>query len=93
MRRIHRLVLALAASASIGYAFAQSSAPSGAQSSGYAISDETLTPMAALYGGAFGLEGQIGQPLTGTASGGSFQLKGGFTPKNTSRIFANGFEP
>jgi len=89
MRRIHRLVLALAASASIGYAFAQSSAPS----SGYAISDETLTPMTALYGGAFGLEGQIGQPLTGTASGGSFQIKGGFTPKNTSRIFANGFDP
>jgi hypothetical protein len=85
MRRIHGLVFALATSACLGYAFAQSS--------GYAISDDTLTPMAALYGGAFGLEGQIGQPLTATASGGSFQLKGGFTPKNTSRIFANGFEP
>jgi hypothetical protein len=89
MRRIHRLVLALAASASIGYAFAQSSAPS----SGFAITDSTLTPMAALYGGAFGLEGHIGQPLTGKAGAGSFQLSGGFTPTNTSRIFANGFEP
>ena len=85
MRRIDRLVLALAASACVGYAFAQSS--------GYAISDDTLTPMAALYGGEFGLEGHIGQPVTGKASAGSFQLTGGFTPKNTSRIFANGFEP
>jgi hypothetical protein len=65
-----------------------------AQSSGYAINDDTLTPMAWLSGGAFTLEGQIGQPVAGgTASAGSFQLKGGFTPKNTTRIFASGFEP
>jgi hypothetical protein len=85
MRRILCLVLALAASVCLGYAFAQSS--------GYAISDDTLTPMAALSGGAFVLEGHIGQPVAGKAGAGSFQLSGGFTPKNTSRIFANGFEP
>ncbi len=85
MRRIHGLILTLAAVVCMGYAFAQSG--------GYAITDSTLTPMTALYGGAFGLEGQIGQPATGKASAGSFQLSGGFTPKNTSRIFANGFEP
>ena len=81
----------------MGYAFAQSSAPSSAQSSapssGFAITDSTLTPMAALYGGAFGLEGHIGQPVTAKGSAGSFQLSGGFTPTNSSRIFANGFEP
>lgn len=85
MRRIHCLVLALAASACMGYAFAQSS--------GYAINDTTLTPMTALYGGAFGLEGHIGQPVAGKTGAGSYQLTGGFTPKNSSRIFANGFEP
>lgn len=86
MRCIHRLVLALAAGACMGYAFAQSS--------GYAINDDTLTPMTWLSGGAFTLESQIGQPVAGgTASGGSFQLTGGFTPKNTTRIFASGFEP
>ena len=86
MRRIDRLILALAASACVGYAFAQSS--------GYVISDDTLTPMTWLSGGAFTLESQIGQPVAGgTASAGSFQLKGGFTPQNTTRIFASGFEP
>jgi hypothetical protein len=86
MRRIDRLILALAACACVGYAFAQSS--------GYVISDDTLTPMTWLSGGAFTLESQIGQPVAGgTASAGSFQLKGGFTPQNTTRIFSSGFEP
>lgn len=85
MRRIHRLLLALAASACLGYAFAQSG--------GYAISDDTLTPMATLSGGAFVLEGHIGQPVAGKTSAGAFQLSGGFTPQNSTRIFANGFEP
>jgi hypothetical protein len=89
MRRIHRLLLALAVGASLGYAIAQPSAPS----SGFAITDSTLTPMQTLSGGAFVLESHVGQPVTGTTGAGAFQLKGGFTPTDITRIFANGFEP
>lgn len=89
MRRLFRFTLALIASASAGYAPAQSG------NGQFAITHSVITPAATLSGGKFGLSGSVGQAVAASSGAGTYQLLGGFSAANTvtDRIFANGFEP
>ena len=64
-----------------------------AQSSGgaFRIDSVTLAPGGTQSGGSFSLHGTFGQPLAGTASGGTYALNAGAIGTADS-IFHNGFE-